>query len=122
MHQREFDSGSQIFVLSKRFPTEERYSLTDQVRRSSRSVCANIVEAWRKRRYPASFASKLGDADAEAAETQVWLATALDRGDIAADEHAKLTDRYDHVCAQLVRMMSAPERWCGSPEQRGTEP
>ena len=66
-----------IFETSKSFPIEERYSLTDQIRRSSRSVCANIAEAWRKRRYPNAFISKLSDAEAEAAETQVWLEFAL---------------------------------------------
>jgi len=66
-----------IFEISKRFPVEERYSLTDQVRRSSRSVCANIAEAWRKRHYPNAFVSKLGDAEAEAAETEVWLEMAV---------------------------------------------
>jgi four helix bundle protein len=67
----------QTFELTKGFPAEERYSLTDQMRRSSRSVCANIAEAWRKRRYPAAFASKLSDAEAEAAETEVWLELAV---------------------------------------------
>ena len=66
-----------IFEISKRFPVEERYSLTDQVRRSSRSVCANIAEAWRKRRYPGAFVSKLKDAEAEAAETELWLEVAV---------------------------------------------
>ncbi len=68
-----FDAATRIFQISKRFPIAERYSLTDQIRRSSRSVCANIAEAWRKRRYPAAFVSKLNDTEAEASETQVWL-------------------------------------------------
>ena len=110
--QRAFDAAMQIFQLTKRFPIEERYALTDQVRRSSRSVCANVAEAWRKRRYPAAFVSKLSDADAEATETQVWLDLALACGYLEGETHAELSDRYDHLCAQLVRMMAAPEQWC----------
>jgi four helix bundle protein len=71
VYQLAMDNAMRIFEVSKLFPKEERYSLTDQIRRSSRSVCANIAEAWRKRRYPNAFVSKLSDADAEAAETQV---------------------------------------------------
>src|SRR4030065_1848181 len=73
VYQLAFESATLIFEVSKNWPKEERYSLTDQIRRSSRSVCSNIAEAWRKRLYVASFVSKLSDADAEAAETQVWL-------------------------------------------------
>jgi four helix bundle protein len=72
-----FEAAMQIFELSKRFPVEERYSLTDQVRRSSRSVCANLAEAWRKRLYKAAFVAKLSDSAAEAAETQTWIAFAV---------------------------------------------
>ena len=77
IYQKVFDAAMSIFELSKRFPTEERYSLTDQIRRSSRSVCANLAEAWRKRRYQASFVAKLNDCEAESAETQVWLKFAV---------------------------------------------
>src|SRR5215213_6728844 len=77
VYRTAFDAAFSVFELSKRFPRDERHSLTDQVRRSSRSVCANIAEAWRRRRYPVSFVSKLSDADAEGAETQVWLDIAL---------------------------------------------
>lgn len=73
VYQLAFTSAMRIYELSKKWPTEEKYSLTDQIRRSSRSVCGNIAEAWRKRRYPAHFVSKLSDADTEAAETEVWL-------------------------------------------------
>jgi four helix bundle protein len=66
-------SAMRIFEISKKFPVEERYSLTDQIRRSSRSVCANLAEAWRKRRYEANFVSKLSDAESEAEETRVWV-------------------------------------------------
>src|SRR4051794_8220680 len=73
VYQRAFDSAMRIFAETKHFPREETYSLTDQIRRASRSVCANIAEAWRKRRYEAAFVAKLNDAETEAAETQVWL-------------------------------------------------
>ncbi len=73
VYRKAFDAAMQIFELSRSFPMEERYSLTDQVRRSSRSVCANLAEAWRKRRYEAAFICKLSDSESEAAETQVWL-------------------------------------------------
>ena len=73
VYQKGFDAAMSIFEMSKKFPKEETYSLTDQIRRSSRSVCANLAEAWRKRRYKAAFIAKLSDAESEAAETQVWL-------------------------------------------------
>ena len=78
VYQKAFATAMEIFQLSKAFPKEEIYSLTDQVRRSSRSVCANLAEAWRKRRYEAAFVSKLSDSEAEAAETQVWLEFAVE--------------------------------------------
>ncbi|MFN8514223.1 MAG: four helix bundle protein [Thermomicrobiales bacterium] len=112
VYQGAFEAAAEVFELTKRFPTEERFSLTDQMRRSSRSVCANIAEGWRKRRYPAAFVSKLSDADAEATETQVWLDFALQCGNIDDGTHRDLSTRYDHIAAQLVRMMSAPEQWC----------
>jgi four helix bundle protein len=112
VYQGAFEAAVSVFELTERFPTEERYSLSDQIRRSSRSVCANIAEGWRKRRYPAAFVSKLSDADAEATETQVWLDFALRCGYIADQTHQDLSARYDHIAAQLVKMMSAPEQWC----------
>src|SRR4051812_15797673 len=77
VYRRAFATAMEVFNASKGFPKEEKYSLTDQMRRSSRSVCANLVEAWRKRRYEAAFISKLSDAEAEAAETQMWLQFAV---------------------------------------------
>lgn len=108
-----FDSAMEIFRLSRSWPAEEKYSLTDQIRRSSRSVCANIGEAWRKRRYEAAFVSKLSDSDAEAAETEVHLDFALQCGYLPADKHAALRDRYDHICRQLTNMMNDAASWCG---------
>jgi len=111
VYQLAFQSAIQIHELTKSFPAEERYSLTDQVRRSSRSVCANIAEAWRKRRYPKSFVNKLSDADMEAAETLVWLDFALHFGYLSDTLHKELTDQYDHICRQLTLMMAEPQKW-----------
>ena len=101
-----------IFELSKKWPTEEKYSLTDQIRRASRSVCSNIAEAWRKRRYVAHFVSKLSDSDTEAAETEVWLDFALKCGYLDKTDHKDLRDKYDHICRMLTKMMNDPEPWC----------
>ncbi len=111
VYQLAFESAVQIYEITKKFPTEERYSLTDQIRRSSRSVCANVAEAWRKRRYPKSFVSKLSDADAEATETLVWLDFALRFGYISAEVHRDSVDHYDHICGQLSLMMAEPHKW-----------
>lgn len=100
-----------IYELSKHFPIEERYSLTDQMRRSSRSGCANIAEAWRKRRYKAAFIAKLSDAEAEAAETQVWLEIAFRSGYMAQAVFLKLDDAADKIIGQIVKMLEQPEKW-----------
>jgi four helix bundle protein len=111
VYQRAFEAAVRIFELSRLFPVEERYSLTDQVRRSSRSVCANIAEAWRKRRYEKSFISKLSDAEAEAGETQVWIAFALRFEYINPKEANQLHSSYDDVLRTLVGMINHPETW-----------
>ena len=111
VYQLAFDTAVEIHELTKGFPSEEKYSLTDQMRRSSRSVCANIAEAWRKRRYPKHFVSKLSDADSEAAETQVWLEFSLRFGYIEQEKYEELIDHYDHICRQLSIMMSSPQKW-----------
>jgi four helix bundle protein len=116
VYQSAFELAVEIYTLSKGFPVEERYSLTDQIRRSSRSVAANIAEAWRKRRYSNSFVSKLSDADAEAAETSVWLDFAREFGLLTEEQFARLFDRYDHVCSQLAIMMASPEKWRPQPK------
>src|SRR5574340_1805674 len=103
-----------IFELTRSFPAEEKYSLTDQIRRSSRSVCTNLAEAWRKRRYEAAFVNKLSDSDCEAAETEVHLDFALQCGYLHQDKHAKLRDQCDHICRQLTNMMNDAASWCGS--------
>jgi four helix bundle protein len=100
-----------IFELSKQFPKEETYSLTDQVRRSSRSVCANLAEAWRKRRYAAAFISKLSDAEAEAGETQVWIEFAVKCGYVNREAAADLYHRYDHAIGTIVGMINHHDSW-----------
>ena len=113
-----FEGAMHIFELTRSFPREERYSLTDQMRRSSRAICSNIAEAWRKRRYAAHFVSKLSDSDAEAAETMTWLDFALCCQYIGQDMHAELSDRYDHICAKLTKMMNNPDQWCRNFQER----
>jgi len=106
-----FDAAMNIFELSKEFPIEERYSLTDQIRRSSRSVCANISEAFRKRKYPKAFVSKLSDSESEAAETQNWLDFSFKCHYISDEEYNNLNEEYDHNIGKLVNMSLHPERW-----------
>jgi four helix bundle protein len=112
VYRAAFEAAMQIYDLSKKWPVEERYSLTDQIRRASRSVCANIAEGWRKRRYPASFVSKMSDADTEAGETLVWLEFARECKYLNNAEFNSLHDRYEHICAQLVTMINQRDRWC----------
>ena len=111
VYQLAMDSAMRIFELSKQFPAEEKYSLTDQIRRSSRSVCTNIAEAWRKRRYPNAFVSKLSDSDAEAAETQVWLEFAFKCGYLNQTVVKELDRAYDQIMGKLVNMLTRPEQW-----------
>ena len=106
-----FEVALQIHEISKSFPPEERYSLTDQIRRCSRSVCANLAEAWRKRRYKNHFISKLSDSEAEAAETQVWLDFSLAFKYIDQKMHDKLYDQCEHIIAILINMSTSTENW-----------
>ena len=102
----------EIYELTKRFPNEERYSLTDQIRRCSRSIGANIAEAWAKRRYKAHFISKLTDADGEQLETRHWLNTALKCGYIMTGEYQKLVAKCHEIGQKLGRMMADADKWC----------
>ena len=111
VYQAAIEAAMRIFEITKRFPPEERFSMVDQMRRSSRSVCTNIAEAWRKRRYPAHFASKLSDCEGEAEETRVWLELALRCGYITKTEADELDLAYDNILGQLVRMIEHPEQW-----------
>ena len=107
-----FKSATEIFDLTKDFPKEEKYSLTDQIRRSSRSVCANLAEGWYKRRYPAAFICKLTDSVSEAAETQVWLDFSLSCNYITEDKFLELLEKYEHIIAQLLTMEKKPDTFC----------
>ena len=109
VYQQAYRLAMKIFKVSKTFPIEERYALTDQIRRSSRSVAANIAEGFRKRQYPRMFASKLADADGEATETQVWLDLARDCGYLPAERHAVLLQACEDVGKMLGSMMAIPE-------------
>jgi four helix bundle protein len=106
-----FQAAMKIFALTKQFPRQETYSLTDQIRRSSRSVCSNIAEAWRKRRYEAAFVSKLNDAESEAAETQTWLRFAVECGYLTPELGAELHQTYDYIIGKLVNMIINPGPW-----------
>lgn len=109
--QLAYDLAMEIFQLSKSFPKEETYSLTDQIRRSSRSVAANIAEGYRKRLYPKHFVSKMSDADGEATETQVWLEFARDSEYISSERCEELLTRYEEVGRMLGGMIAHPERF-----------
>jgi four helix bundle protein len=111
VYQTAMDAAMKIFELSKRFPAEEQYSLTDQMRRSSRSVCTNIGEAWRKRRYPAHFVSKMSDSEGEAEETRVWIEFAERCRYLTRDEASDLDTTYDRILAQLVNMIFNKDDW-----------
>jgi four helix bundle protein len=109
--QLAYKLAMEIFHESKAFPKDERFSLTDQIRRSSRSVAANIAEGFRKRQYPKMFLSKLADSDGEAAETQVWLDFARDCGYMPVPRRDELTKGYEEVGKMLGTMMSMPEKF-----------
>lgn len=111
VYQNAVAAGLPIYELTKRFPNEERYSLTDQIRRSSRSVCANIAEAWRKRRYQAAFISKLRDAEGEAAETHVHLEFGFLHSYVSEADSWSIDDGYEKMIGQLVKMIDQPEKW-----------
>jgi four helix bundle protein len=106
-----FELAMKIFGTSKAFPPDEKYSLTDQVRRSSRSVCANIGEAFRKRRYERSFVAKLNDAESEAAESQVWIEFAQASGYLSQERANDLCTAYDEVIGKLVTMSNQSGKW-----------
>lgn len=111
VYQNAFEAAMKIFEITKSFPAEEKYSMVDQMRRSSRSVCSNIGEAWRKRRYPAHFVSKLSDSEGEGEETRVWLEFALHCRYINQSVFEELDTKYDLIIGQLVKMISEPEKW-----------
>lgn len=109
--QEAMNAAMEIFAITKSFPQEERYSLVDQIRRSSRSVAANIAEAWRKRRYEAAFRSKLNDSEAEASETQTWIEIALRCGYLKKEAAGQLDKKYEEIMAMLVAMITKSKDW-----------
>jgi four helix bundle protein len=112
VYRKAFDSAMEIFELTKKFPKEEKYSLTDQIRRASRAVCSNLSEAWRKRRYKAVFLNKLTDSGQEAAETQTWLEFSLCCKYIDEDTFQRLDDEYEHIFAMLNAMENKVDTFC----------
>ena len=111
VHQNAMEWAVQVFERTKSFPAEEKFSLTDQIRRSSRSVCANLGESWRKRRYEGAFVSKLSDAETEAAETQVHAEVAWRCGYLSEVEFREFDGAYDVILSQIVKMADQPEKW-----------
>ena len=112
VYQLSYKLSVEIFEITKSFPKEEKYSLVDQIRRSSRSVPTNIAEAWSRRRYPKSFVSKLIDADGEASETTVWLDFSKDHQYIIEENHNYFIDKYNEVSKMLNSMINTPEKFC----------
>lgn len=111
VYQLAYEAALEIHEITKSFPREEKYSLTDQIRRSSRSVCANLAEAWRKRRYPKNFILKLSDSESESGETQVWLDLSESFSYIDHKTHDDLYDKYEHIIAMLINISNKPENW-----------
>ena len=116
VYRQAVEAAMAVFDLTTTFPAEERYSMVDQVRRSSRSVCANLAEAWRKRRYRQAFIAKLSDSEAEAAETQVWLELAVRCGYLRPETAEALSTQYEGILAQLVSMIAGADRWTVRPK------
>jgi len=112
VYQLAFEAAMEIFEISKSFPKEETYSLTDQVRRASRAVCTNLSEGWRKRKYKAVFLNKLTDAAQEAAETQTWLEFALACKYIDKKTFERLDEKYEHIFAMLFTMEEKADSFC----------
>lgn len=111
VYQVSVEAAMRIFEVSKAFPREETYSLTDQIRRSSRSVSSAIAEAWRRRKYEKAFVNKLNESESEAAETQVWLEYAVKCEYISRDIGKDLHQVYDNIIGKLVTMGNNPDPW-----------
>ena len=112
VYRRAFTAAMRIFELTKRFPAEEKFALVDQIRRASRSVCSNLSEAWRKRRYPAVFKNKVTDSMQEASETQCWLEFSLACGYIEQGTFNELDDEYEQIIAMLNSMEMNADKFC----------
>ncbi|MBI4645342.1 MAG: four helix bundle protein [Bacteroidia bacterium] len=118
VYQLAFETAMEIFIMTKKFPPEEKYSLTDQMRRSSRSVCMNIGEAWRKRRYKAAFIAKLSDSETEACETQISLEFAYRCSYISEETFHVFYDKYEKIISQLIIMIDDADKWTIKPKER----
>ena len=117
VYQSSIEASMKIFEITKTFPKEEVYAMTNQMRRASRSVCANIGEAWRRRRYKAAFIAKLNDSETEATESQVWLELALRSGYITQEFNEDMFMEYESIIAQLVVMINQSEKWIIAPQK-----
>ncbi|MYE89172.1 four helix bundle protein [Candidatus Poribacteria bacterium] len=111
VYQLSVEAAMEIYELSKVFPKEEVYSLTDQIRRASRSISGQIAEGWKRRKYEAVFANKMNEAEGEAAETQVWLEYAVKCGYTGRDDGTRLHKKYDDILGKLINMGNNPEKW-----------
>ena len=114
VYQLSYMLAMELFHETKKFPAEEKYSLTDQIRRASRSIPTNVAEAWKKRMYEKAFVNKVSDSYTEAGEVEVWLDFSLDCGYMPKDRHLYYRDRYDEVNKMLFSMIEHPERFCYS--------
>lgn len=112
VYQKSYKLAMEIFEISKMFPNEEKFSLTDQMRRSSRSITSNIAEAWARRRYVKSFVNKLTDSLGEEYETEVWLDYSRDSNYMSSLKHEELIHGYDEVRKMLISMINNPDKWC----------
>lgn len=121
VYKKAFAAAMRIFDVSKSFPKDETYSLTDQVRRSSRSVCANIAEAWRKRRYKAAFIAKINDAEGESAETQTWIEFAVKCEYLEKETGRELFKEFDEIISMLVTMIAKNHLWVLPTGQKETK-
>jgi four helix bundle protein len=115
LYKRAFAAAMRIFEETKNFPKEERYALVNQIRKCSRSVCGNLAEAWRLRRYPAAFVSKLSTCEGEVAETQCWLQFSVECGYLARKTAREMYSEYDAIIAMIVRMIVRPDDWTLKP-------
>jgi four helix bundle protein len=113
VYQKAYKLAMEIFEVSKDFPKEEKYSLTDQIRRSSRSITSCLAEAWAKRRYEKAFVNKLTDSLGEEFETEVWLDYSKDCKYVLVEAHSRLISEYLEVRKMLISMINSPEKWCG---------
>lgn len=112
VYQKAYSLAMEIFSITGTFPKEEKYSLVDQIRRSSRSITSNISESWARRSYIKSFVNKLTDSPGEEYETETWLDYSKDCNYITSEKHQELMNGYDEVRKMLISIINNPEKWC----------